>query len=254
MQHAEILALAGLRIDGRKPTDVRKLHHKIGVVSGTAADGSVYFEQGLNKVLVMVHGPQEPLNRSGVGGGGELVDKCNIDCRIINAPTSGLERKRRRAGGSDRRTQELENIVQQTMRGVVMLDQYPRSEIIIVVHVLETDGSIICTILNAVCMACMDAGIMMSDMVVSCSAGLVRQDMCIDLSQLEQQAGGAYLPMVMKAKSEEIIWLQMDSRLSVDNLEAAMNVGVDGCRMLREYMDSSMRAYLSDVSRNLQVV
>jgi len=250
MQHAEILSLAGLRIDGRRPTDIRRLHHKIGAVSGTAADGSVYFEQGLNKVLVMVHGPQEPLNRSGQGGS-DLIDKCNIDCRIVMAPTSGIERKLRRAGGGDRRTQELENIVQQALRGVVMLDQYPRSEIVIVVHVFETDGSIICTIINAVCMACMDAGIMMSDMVIACSAGLVRQEMCIDLSQLEQQAGGAYLPLVIKAKSEEVIWLQMDSRLSMDNLEAAMNAGIEGCRLFRSYIETSMLQYLSDVAGNL---
>jgi exosome complex RNA-binding protein Rrp42 (RNase PH superfamily) len=42
MQHADILALAGLRIDGRRCGDVRKVNHRVAVAS---ADGSCYFEQ-----------------------------------------------------------------------------------------------------------------------------------------------------------------------------------------------------------------
>lgn len=58
MQNYDILALAGLRIDGRRSDDLRLINHKIGFIQ--SADGSAYLEQGLNKVLVMVHGPQEP--------------------------------------------------------------------------------------------------------------------------------------------------------------------------------------------------
>lgn len=58
MQNVDILALAGLRIDGRRVDDLRSLKHKLAVVK--TADGSAYLEQGLNKILVMVHGPQEP--------------------------------------------------------------------------------------------------------------------------------------------------------------------------------------------------
>ena len=67
MQQADILALAQLRVDGRRGGEMRQLRYKIGVSSGsaagsssTAADGSCYLEQGLNKVLVLVHGPREP--------------------------------------------------------------------------------------------------------------------------------------------------------------------------------------------------
>jgi exosome complex component RRP41 len=61
MQNADILALAGLRIDGRKPTDLRTMKHNINFVP--TADGSVYLEQGLNKVVVLVHGPHEPAKK-----------------------------------------------------------------------------------------------------------------------------------------------------------------------------------------------
>lgn len=61
MQNYEILALAGLRVDGRRHNELRRLQHRIGVVPN--ADGSAYMEQGLNKVLVIVQGPHEPRKR-----------------------------------------------------------------------------------------------------------------------------------------------------------------------------------------------
>ena len=45
-----------------------------------------------------------------------------------------------------------------------MLELYPKSEININIHILESDGSIITTILNAATLALMDAGISMRDM------------------------------------------------------------------------------------------
>lgn len=40
----------------------------------------------------------------------------------------------------DRRTLEIEGIIKQVVDSVVLLETYPRSEINIIVHVLETDG------------------------------------------------------------------------------------------------------------------
>jgi exosome complex component RRP41 len=62
MQNYEILSLAGLRLDGRKHDEIRSLEHRIGLVPNV--DGSAYMEHGLNKVLVVILGPQEPRKRS----------------------------------------------------------------------------------------------------------------------------------------------------------------------------------------------
>ncbi|RYH07335.1 hypothetical protein EON65_41875 [archaeon] len=62
MQNLEILALAGLRIDGRKANEIRHIEHRIGVLQGV--DGSAYLEHGLNKVIVSIQGPQEPKKKS----------------------------------------------------------------------------------------------------------------------------------------------------------------------------------------------
>jgi hypothetical protein len=44
--------------------------------------------------------------------------------------------------------------------------------------------SLICSAINAVSMALMDAGIMTTDMVTSCSAGVLRHGTCQDLNQV----------------------------------------------------------------------
>ncbi|KAK4536815.1 hypothetical protein CDCA_CDCA09G2840 [Cyanidium caldarium] len=61
----ELLSGDGLRLDGRREGEVRRLTVELGTVSG--ADGSAYVEQGQTRVLVAVYGPLEP-----PGGGGSV--------------------------------------------------------------------------------------------------------------------------------------------------------------------------------------
>ena len=194
MQHADILALAGLRLDGRRYDDIRNVRIRVGSSSSNSssnADGTVYYENGLNKILVAVHGPHEqPIKRKATN---DIQDKGSIEVSLHNAPFSGIERKKHRHG--DRRIVEIENAVKDTMSSVIMLELYPRSCINVVIHIFESDGSIICSVLNAVSLACMDAGIQMSDMIISCSAGYVQSQLCQDLTKMEQDNGTAYIPI-----------------------------------------------------------
>eukprot|EP01038_Epipyxis_sp_PR26KG_P014564 gene14564-19553_t len=234
MQNIDILALAGLRVDGRRADDIRDLKHRLGPISMTVADGSAYFEQGLNKILVAVHGPHEPKRRGNLAGSN---DKCVISCRYCNTPFSGIDRKLRRTG--DRRAQEVEAVIRQIAEEIIILDLYPKSEITIVIHVLESDGSVICAIMNAVSLALMHAGIAMSDMIAACSAGFVKHNLYIDLNNAEQSAGGAYLPVVIKVNTEEIIYIQQESRLSIDQFESAMKKSIAGCKKVSKYLSEA---------------
>jgi exosome complex component RRP41 len=234
MQHAEILALAGLRVDGRRPEELRSIRHRMGVTPH--ADGSIYYEQGLNKILVNVHGPQEPVRRP------EDQENGTIKVQLLNAAFSGTDWKRRRAG--DKRTTEIETAVQNTLGGVVMLELYPRSEIVLVVHVLESDGSTLCAIINAASLALMHAGVSMRDIAVACSVGMVQGRLCRDCTQVEQNSGGAYLPVALRGRSEEVLLINLDAKLSVDSLESAMQQAIAGCRMQRAFMENAMKEYM----------
>ena len=49
--------IIGLRIDGRKPTELRKIQCEVGVFA--QADGSATFSHGNTKVIATVYGPHE---------------------------------------------------------------------------------------------------------------------------------------------------------------------------------------------------
>ncbi|CAM9462094.1 unnamed protein product [Ectocarpus fasciculatus] len=163
MQFGDILALAGLRADGRKYDEIRRLSYKLG--GNLQSDGSAYVEQGLNKVLVSVTGPAEPARRAADSSD----DKGRISCHLLNTPFSGPDWRKRRTG--DRKTHELEAIIVNTFEAAVMLESYPKSQIDISIDILESDGSLLCTMINGVTLALMDAGVAMTDMICSCSCG-----------------------------------------------------------------------------------
>nr|GFA56678.1 exosome complex component RRP41 homolog [Tanacetum cinerariifolium] len=55
----EFVSPEGLRLDGRRPMEMRQLRAEIGTVS--RADGSAVFEMGNTKVIAAVYGPREKL-------------------------------------------------------------------------------------------------------------------------------------------------------------------------------------------------
>lgn len=99
-------------------------------------------------------------------------------------------------------------------------------------------------------LALMNAGISMSDMLSACTVGIVRDKLCLDLTQVESTAGGAVMPVVIKCRSEEIIFLQLDSRLSLDKLEEALKKTIEGCVYIKNYLEVAIRSFMSNHLKN----
>lgn len=53
----EYISLAGLRVDGRRPEEARRIQCQMGLLPNV--DGSGYMEQGNTKVVAAVLGPRE---------------------------------------------------------------------------------------------------------------------------------------------------------------------------------------------------
>ena len=81
----------GLRVDGRRAEEVRRLRCRLGVFA--RADGSAYLEQGATKVIAVIYGPREVVRRSN-----RQHDRAIVKCEYSAAPFSTSERKRQRAG------------------------------------------------------------------------------------------------------------------------------------------------------------
>ena len=67
-----------------------------------------------------------------------LLLQGNAACRLLLAPFNGTERKKRRIG--DKRVSELERILDEIVNEIIVLEIYPRSEILVAITVFETDG------------------------------------------------------------------------------------------------------------------
>ena len=57
----QLIDETGIRLDGRKPDELRNVIIKAGVLH--RADGSCYLEWGGNKVIAAVYGPREAIPR-----------------------------------------------------------------------------------------------------------------------------------------------------------------------------------------------
>lgn len=223
----ELLSDQGLRLDGRRSGELRRLRCRVGVFG--QADGSAYFEQGNTKVLAAVYGPHE------IRGGNRPAESALVNCQYSTAVFSTSERKRRPRG--DRKSMEMTIHLKQTFEAVIKTDLYPRSQIDIFVEVLQADGGNLCACINAATLALIDAGIPLRDYVTACTASLVNDIPLVDVSSLENSTGGPELTVAALPKSGEIVLLEMSQRFHLDHLEKVMDVALKGCKDIHSILD-----------------
>ncbi|CAI0453184.1 unnamed protein product [Linum tenue] len=217
----------GLRLDGRRPMEMRQLRAEIGAVA--RADGSAVFEMGNTKVIAAVYGPREVQNKSQ-----QSNDQALVRCEYTMANFSTGDRKRKPKG--DRRSTEISLVIRQTMEACILTHLMPRSQIDIYVQVLQADGGTRSACINAATLALADAGIPMRDLVTSCSSGYLNSTPLLDLNYLEDSAGGPDVTVGFLPKLDRVTLLQMDAKLPVDIVENVMQLAIEGCKAIATYI------------------
>jgi len=212
----------GLRLDGRKPDELRSIKIDVGVLSN--ADGSAYIEQGKNKILAAVFGPKE-LHPKHLA----LPDRMVLRGRYHMAPFSVQERK---SPAPSRREIELSKVIREALEPSIFLEYYPRTGIDVFVEVLQADGSTRCASITAASLAIADAGIPMRDLVVACSAGKIEDTIVLDLMDTEDKMGTADVPVALMPNLNAITLLQMDGTLTLEEFENAVNLALEGCKKI----------------------
>lgn len=172
----EFISVAGLRVDGRRSEEVRRIRTRFGLFQ--RVDGSAYYEQGNTKVVAVVYGPREL--RGAAPGAGATANgsdggqpRAVVHCEFAQATFATSERKAPRAG--ERKRTESALALKQIFEACVQTQLYPRSQIDVFVQVLQADGGELPASINAVTLALIDAGIALDDFVVASSAGYLQQ-------------------------------------------------------------------------------
>lgn len=223
---------AGLRRDGRRPRETRRLMYKFGPLGD--CDGSAYLEQGCNKVLVVVHGPRAPLQRS----------HAQVSCATLSVSyqlSSFARTEHRKVHLRDRRSEQVAMSIRRIFEAVIQTHLYPRSEISISVQVLQADGGEVATAINATTLALFEAGIPCKDFVVSCTAGHLDKSALLDLNYEEESSGGPVVRVSLLPASSQLLSTDMTSKMSVEAFEETLKLATAGCVQIYDTLKAAVK-------------
>ncbi|GIL81470.1 hypothetical protein Vretimale_1022 [Volvox reticuliferus] len=227
----EYVSPEGLRLDGRRPRELRRINCQLDVLS--SADGSAIFEMGNTKVLAAVFGPHAVTKRADVREDGAVVV-----CEYAMAAFSTAERRRR--GKGDRRSTELSMVIRNTLEQTILTELMPRSQIDVYVQVLQADGGTRCAAINAAVLALAAAGVPLRDLVASCAAGYLDGNPLLDLNYMEDAGDGPDLVVALAPRLNQMVLVQMDNRLPMDTFETVVDLARDGCRAISGVMRNAL--------------
>ena len=235
----ELLLNQGLRFDGRRGNELRRLHCKLAVLE--QADGSAYLEMGNTNVLAAIYGPHEiSKNRASASR-----DRATINCQYSQASFSTFERKKRTK--SSLRSIEITNNIREIFENAILTNLFPNSQIDIFLEVLQSDGSNLSACVNAATLAIIHAGIPIKDFVVSCSASLIDDTPIVDVSHFEEAS--ASLPIMtisMLAKSKQIVSMQSSGKIALESIEKLVDGTVTSCEEIHQICKSVILKYVSE--------
>ena len=220
----------GIRCDGRKVNETRKVTIKAGVLKN--ADGSAYIEFGDNKILAGVFGPRDVHPKHMAN-----TDTGILRCRYHMSPFSVTERKN---PAPSRREIEISKVIKEALEPALMLDQFPRTAVDVFIEILQADGGSRCAALDAASVALADAGIPMRDMVCACAAGKVADTVILDVNNEEDQAGQADMPVGYMPNLDKITLIQLDGVLTPEEYKKCVETAIDGCKQVYEIQKKAL--------------
>ncbi|CAE6484524.1 MAG: exosome complex exonuclease Rrp41 [Candidatus Nitrosotenuis sp.] len=221
----------GIRCDGRKIDEPRRIMIKAGVLKN--ANGSAYIEFGENKILAGVFGPRDVHPKHLAN-----TDRGILRCRYHMQPFSVGERKN---PAPSRREIEISKVIKEALEPAVMLESFPRTVVDVFIEILQADGGSRCAALDAAAVALADAGIPMRDMVSACAAGKVADTIVLDINNEEDQEGQADMPVAYMPNLGKVTLIQLDGVLTPEEYEKCVNTAIGGCKLVYEIQKNALR-------------
>lgn len=231
MKKNEILIKNGLRIDGRKPLEMRKIEMEIDVIK--RADGSAKVSFGNTIAVASVYGPRmlHPKHL-------QEEKTCIMRCRYAMAPFSVDERK---SPGPDRRSIELSKVIRLALEPAVFLKDFPKATIDVFVEILNADGSTRVTSINAASLALASAGVPMQDLVCAVSVGKIDGEYIIDLNGVEDNNSECDMSFAIMPSKNKVTLLQMDGRITKEEFSKLLKIAKDACLKIYELQKDALR-------------
>lgn len=223
------------RVDGRKFDEPREITAKAGVIK--KADGSGYFKIGNTEAYAAVYGPRE-LHPRFLQNPKSGVLRCSYNMMPFAGPG---ERSR---PGPNRRAKEISYVTTQALEPVIDLSDFPNAVVDVFIELPDADAGSRCAGICAASIALADAGFTMKDMVVAVGVGKVGDQLCVDLSYIEENPDwgddAVDIPVAVIPSTGEITLLQLDGVISKKEIIEAIEFG----KVAFEKMADTMREAL----------
>jgi len=223
----------GIRTDGRKVDELRKIKIVAGVVKN--AKGSAYIEWGNNKIIAAVYGPKEviPMHEAD-------PTKAIIKCRYSMAPFSSKEEHGKY--GQNRRSIEISKVIKHIFEEVIFVEKFPGSEIDIYVEVLQGDGGTRVASITAAAVALAISGIPMKEIPVAIGMGKIDGTIVVDLNKIEDNFSDSDVPMAFNRKNEFLL-LQADGLLTKEEFKKMCELATEKIKAIRKEQLDAIKDY-----------
>jgi exosome complex component RRP41 len=224
------------RISGRAFEETRPLKASVGVVE--SADGSASFETGTTKAIAVVRGPRtlHPQHMQNAQTGILRVSYGMM-------PFSVWDRIR---PGPSRRSEEISKVLEWALSSVVDLSGFPNTVVDVFIQITQADAGTRVAGLNAAAMALAHAGIPMKEMVSAIAVGKADKTLLVDVDYDEEAyhdgEGATDIPLAITSRGKKICLLQLDGKISVDELSEAIEMGKKSCENILKVQTEALKA------------
>jgi len=229
------------RVDGRKFDEVRPIKAKVGIVP--SADGSAMFETGGTRAIAVVRGPRtlHPQHK-------QNPEKGILRVTYGMMPFSVWDRIR---PGPSRRSQEINKVIEWALSECVDLDAFPNTVVDVFIQIPQADAGTRVAGINAAVMALAHAGVPMKDMASAMAVGKADKTLIVDVCKEEEDfdegEGATDIPMCVLSRSKKISLLQLDGKISVDELREVLKMGKKACEDVHKIQVEALKSVGNEI-------
>lgn len=209
---------------------IRSLTTEFGCL--TRQDGSASLSQGDTSTLCVAYGPTEVRITK------ELIDKATVE--VVYKPKIGLPRPKER---------KWERVIRNSLEPAIMTNLHPRSSITIVVQETEDMGSKLACMINAACLALLDAAVNLNYMVAAIAVSIDESgQVFVDPTKRVEDGGKANMTLVFDSCDMNIVTAVSSGQFSCEEYQQCVTLAKDAAStVFKFYRDSFSQKLLKSI-------
>jgi exosome complex component RRP41 len=216
------------REDGRAFDELRPIEAKVGIIPN--ADGSAMYKSGDTVAIAAVFGPRI-LHPQHMQNSQKGILRVSYDMMTFSV----YERKK---PGSNRRSQEISKVIEWALENCVDLSEFPNTVVDVFIQIPQADAGTRVAGINAAVMALAQAGVPMTEMISAVAVGKMDKTLVVDVNKEEEDyeegEGATDIPVCFLSKSKKLALLQLDGKISPEELKKALEMGRKACEKIYE--------------------